>query len=158
MTTAPDPTPLTDEELNAIEAHAAQLHTSIGGEYRIHADLARDVPRLIATIDHAARAARADALDWAASVWRISRNDEPDQLDPDPAARLQRLAAGVRSGTLDIEQSEVDRLRAENTRLSGRLKEINADYVRAREDMAEVITERNAARAALSETGGTDGP
>jgi hypothetical protein len=158
MTTAPDPTPLTDEELNAIEAHAAQLHTSIGGEYRIHAGLARDVPRLIATIDHAARAARADALDWAASVWRISRNDEPDQLDPDPAARLQRLAAGVRSGTLDIEQSEVDRLRAENTRLSGRLKEINADYVRAREDMAEVITERNAARAALSETGGTDGP
>jgi chromosome segregation ATPase len=40
----------------------------------------------------------------------------------------------------------IEELNAENDALAARLKEVDAGYVRARQDMAEVITQRNAAR------------
>lgn len=69
---------------------------------------------------------RADALDMAAVAWKYS--DESVSMKPDVPGWLRRRAAALRSGTADEQQSEVDRLRAENTAQAATLAAVRAPH------------------------------
>jgi regulator of replication initiation timing len=118
--------PLTDEELEAIRASA---------EWAISAN---NAVRLLTEVDRlrAELAEMRSERDNARAIASQAINDV-DRLRAEVERRERQIGLHLKLANEEVKRADA---------LAARLREVDADYVRARENMAEAITQRNAAR------------